>query len=80
MRLDVEHASIIDSIHDQILPLDLETQLSFLVCVGSMEEHCSSGLNDINFFIRNLNLKEIEGMRQDKQKIIAEGQHYSAVQ
>lgn len=72
MRLDAEHSPIVDPIHDQIFPLYLEAQLSFLVRLGSVEEHCGSGLNDIDFFVGNFDLEEIEGMGQDKQKIIAE--------
>lgn len=80
MRLNVEHSSIIDPIHDQILPLYFETQLPFLVGVSCMEEHGSSGLNDVDFLVRYLDLEEIERMGQNQQKIIAESQHDSTMQ
>lgn len=80
MGLDVEHSSIINPVHDQILPLYLKTQLSLLVVVSSVEEDRSPGLNDVDLFIGDLDLEEIEGMRQNKEEIVAEGENDSAMQ
>lgn len=80
MRLDVEHSSIINPVDYQILPLYLETQLPFLVLLSGVEEDGSPGLDDVDLFVGDLDLEEIEGMRQDEEEVVAEGEDHSAVQ
>ena len=80
VRLDVEHPSIVNAINDEVLPLYFEAELTLLVVMRSMEEDRRPCLYDVDFFIGDLDLEEIERVRQDEEEVVAECEHHSAVQ
>ena len=80
VRLDVEHPSIVDAIDNQVLTLYLETQLPLLVVMRSVEENRRPCFDDVDFFVGDLDLEEVKGVRQYEKEVVAEGEHHSAVQ
>ena len=80
VRLDVEHPSIVNAINDEVLPLYFEAELTLLVVMRSVEENRRPCFDDVDFFVGNLDLEEVERVRQDVKEVVAEGEHHSAVQ